>query len=145
MNKIFTPKVIIFIVFLLLASFVYWLSSSFCDRKANDIVTKVLTNIQNKKSSNDVVLIVVDDKSISQRAWPWQRDLFSDIFDFLENEAGAKSVVFQNLVVYPDTYYPENDAIFYQKLKTQNKLINSYVLLNSNMAGDVLPSEYISI
>ena len=73
MNKIFTPKVIIFIVFLLLASFVYWLSSSFCDKKANDVVTKVLTNIQNKKSSDDVVLVVVDGKSIKQRAWPWQR------------------------------------------------------------------------
>lgn len=145
MNKIFTPKVIIFIVFLLLASFVYWLSSSFCDRKANDIVTKVLTNIQHKKSSDDVVLVVVDGKSISQRAWPWQRDLFSDIFDFLEHVAGAKSIVFQNLVVYPDTYFPENDTIFYQKLKTQKKLINSYILLNSNMAGDVLPSAYIPI
>ena len=125
MNKIFTPKIIIFIVFLFLASFVYCLSSSFCDKKANDVVTKVLTNIQNKKSNDDVVLVVVDGKSISQRAWPWQRDLFSDIFDFLEFNAGAKSVVFQNLVVYPDTYFPENDAIFYQKLKSQKKLIFS--------------------
>lgn len=145
MSKIFTPKVIIFILFSIIATFIYWLSCSFFDDKANDLFTKGLTFLQNKKASENVVIVVIDDKSLNQRAWPWQRDLFSDIFDFLETEAGAKSIVFQNLVVYPDTYFPENDAIFYKRLNLQNKLINSYVLLNSNMAGDVLPSEYIPL
>ncbi len=145
MSKIFTPKVIIFFLFMIIATFIYWLSYSFFDNKINDVFTKGLTYFQNKKTNENIVLVVIDDKSINQRAWPWQRDLFSDIFDFLENEAGAKSVVFQNLVVYPDTYYPENDKIFYNRLNFHNKLINSYVLLNSNMAGDILPQEYISL
>lgn len=145
MSKIFTPKVIIFFVFMMIATFIYWLSSSFFDNKVNDFFTKGLTHLQNKKSNENIVLVVIDDKSLNQRAWPWQRDLLSDIFDFLENEAGAKAILFQNLVVYPDTYYPENDEVFYNRLKNQNKLINSYILLNSNMAGDVLPQEYIPL
>ena len=109
MNKLLTPKFIIFFIFALLTVFVYMFSSTFCDRKVDDFFTKVFTSVQNNKPSDDVVLVVIDDKSVNQVSWPWQRDLFSDIFDFLEKEAGAKSVVFQNLVVYPDTYYTESD------------------------------------
>ncbi|MBQ8887055.1 MAG: adenylate/guanylate cyclase domain-containing protein [Candidatus Gastranaerophilales bacterium] len=145
MNKLLTPKFIIFFIFALLTVFVYMFSSTFCDRKVNDFFTKVFTSVQNNKPSDDVVLVVIDDKSVNQVSWPWQRDLFSDIFDFLEKEAGAKSVVFQNLVVYPDTYYPESDEVFYKRLQSQEKLINSYLLLNSNIAGDVLPTDYIPL
>lgn len=145
MSKLFTPKVIIFFLFTLLTVLVYSFSTSFCDRKVDDFFNKILISVQNKKVDDNVVLVVIDDKSVNQISWPWQRDLFSDIFDFLEKDAGAKSVIFQNLVVYPDTYYPESDEIFYKRLQSQDRLINSYLFLNSNMAGDVLPPEFIPL
>lgn len=145
MNRIFTPKVIIIFVFLLIAVFICRFSINHWDNRINDTFTKVFTSVQNRKASDKVVLVVVDDISIAKISWPWQRDLFSDIFDFLEKYAGAKAVVFQNLVLFPDSYNPETDNIFYESLKHQDKLINSYILLNSNMAGDVLPSEYLKL
>lgn len=145
MNKFFTPKVIITFIFFIVTVCVYLLSSNFFDNRVNDAFTNVLTTIQNKKASDNVVLVVIDDKSLSKVSWPWRRDLFTDIFDYLEFEAGAKSIVLQNLVVFPDTYNPESDKVFFDSLKKQNKLINSYILLNSNVAGDVLPLEYVPI
>ena len=59
--------------------------------------------------------------------------------------SGAKVIAFQNLVVYPDTYYPEGDAYFFSNLKKHNNLINSFVLSVSSVAGDVLPQEYLGL
>ena len=143
MNKNFTSKIIIFFIFLIITVSMYVLSSHFADNRVNDFMIKILTVVQNKKSSEDVVLIAVDDKSLKQISWPWRRDLFADIFDFLENKAGAKAIVFDNLILFPDTYYPESDTVFNQILKKQKRVINSYILFNSSVSGDVLPEEGI--
>jgi adenylate cyclase len=145
MNRNLTPKIIIFLVFLLITSAIYWIALNFADNKFNDLTTKVLTSIKSNKASDDVVLVVVDDKSLDKISWPWGRNLFSDIFDYLEKDCGAKAVIFQNLVVSPDTYSPENDKIFYEHLRNENKLINIYILLNSNVTGDILPLEYVKL
>ncbi len=105
---------------------------------------KLNVNLLNKKASDNVVLVVIDYKSLNKIKWPWNRHIFSDIFDYLEFVCGAKVVVFHNLVVFPDTYNPKSDDYFYKNLSLHNNLINSYILLNSNLTGDVLPSEYIS-
>ena len=133
MSKIFNAKSIIFILFLLTAIFIYWLTNSLFDEKVNDFLTKNLVSWQKIKPSDEVVLVVIDDKSIEKISWPWQRSLFSDIFNYLEHTCGAKTVVFQNVITVTDTYNPKSDEIFYDNLKKQNKLINSFVLFNSNL------------
>ena len=145
MNKNFTSKLLIILTFFIISVGVYILSSTFLDNKINDTFTKIIVNVQNKQSSDNIVLIVIDNKSLKRIPWPWSKDLFSDMFYFLEKKAGAKAIIFQNLIVFPDTYRPNADNIFFKSLKKQNNLINSYILLNSNVAGDVLPQEYLSI
>ena len=145
MNRNFTSKLLIVFIFFIVSFTIYILSSNHLDNKVNDTFVKILSNIQNKKTSDTVVLVVIDDKSLNKIPWPWRKDLFTDIFYFLEKEAGAKSIVFQNLIVFPDTYNPKSDDIFFKNLKNHNNLINSYILLNSNVAGDVLPQEYVPI
>lgn len=145
MNKNLKSKILIIFIFTIVSVAIYLLSFSFFENKINDSLTKILVNIQQEKVSNDVVLIVIDDKSIKRIPWPWRKELFSDMFSFLEHDAGAKSIVFQNLIVFPDTYNPNSDKIFFQSLKNYNNLINSYILLNSNLAGDVLPEEYFPL
>ena len=130
MNKNLKSKILIIFIFTIVSVAIYLLSFSLFENKINDSLTKILVNIQQEKVSNDVVLIVIDDKSIKRIPWPWRKELFSDMFSFLEHEAGAKSIVFQNLIVFPDTYNPNSDKIFFQSLKNYNNLINSYILLN---------------
>lgn len=145
MSKLFTPKKVIALLFLLVLLFIYFFSRNFIDNTANDFITKIHANIFNRTASDKVVLVIVDDKSLERYSWPWKRNLYSDIFDYLEFEAKAKSIVFQNLVIYPDTYYPESDSYFYSNLDKHNILINSFILSSSNISGDLLPPEYIDI
>ena len=140
-----SKKFITFIVLFLILAFVYVLSASMLDNKVNDVFTKTFLELSKKKASDEVVLVVVDDVSIDKIQWPWQRQLFSDIFTFLEKDCGAKAIVFQNLVVLPDSYNPKSDAIFYKTIAQSDKLINSFIFVNSNVAGDVLPSEYLTL
>ena len=144
MSKLFTPKNVIAILFILVIAFIHFFSHNFIDNRASDLFTKMHANFINKSASDNVVLVVIDDKSLKKIPWPWQRNLYSDIFDYLEFYAGAKVIAFQNLVIYPDTYYPENDKYFYSNLAKHNILINSYILSGSNVSGDVLPPEYIN-
>ena len=145
MKDLFGSKFIIFIIFLVLTVFVYCFSLRYIDVKVNDKFIKMLTYVKNSKNNNDVVLVVIDDKSVSKIPWPWTKNLYSNIFDFLENDAGAKVIVFDNLILFPDTYNLDSDIEFYNRLKNQKKLINSYVLLNSPLSGEILPKEYKSI
>ncbi len=140
-----SKKIISFIVLFFLLAFVYILSASMLDNKMNDVFTKAFLDLSKKKSSDEVVLVVVDDVSIDKIQWPWQRQLFSDIFTFLEKDCEAKAIVFQNLVVLPDSYNPKSDAVFYKTIAQSDKLINSFIFVNSNVAGDVLPSEYLTL
>ena len=144
MSRFFNKKIILFILFLFVTVFIYWISYNLLDNKISDFLTKKITSVMNVKSSDKVVLVVVDDKSVEKISWPWDRSLFSDIFNFLEHNSGAKAVVFQNVITVSDTYNPQSDELFYSNLKTQNKLINSFIFLSSNLIYDVLPNNYIS-
>lgn len=145
MQKKFSPKVIVLLVLFFIVTIIYIVSITSFDLKVNDFLTKTIIAIENVKAEDDVVLVVVDDVSIDKQEWPWTRDKFSTIFNYLENDCGAKAVVFQHLVLFPDSYQPQKDVEFYNSIKHNKKLVNSYVLLNSYAAGDVLPSEYVDL
>lgn len=145
MKNYLSPKTIICIILIVVLSFIYFLSRNNIDSKVNDYFIKLFARIETVKASDDVVLVVVDDKSVDKINWPWKRDLFADIFEYLENYSNAKAVVFQNIIVYPDTYNPDNDKIFYTKIKNLKKLISSFILFNSDLAGDILPSEFVKV
>ncbi len=145
MSKFINQKAIIFIFFFILTLIIFFISQKYIDNKVNDFFIKQFTAIQNKKSPSEVVLVVVDDKSVERIAWPWQRSLFSDIFNFLEYDCKVKAVVFQNVVTMSDTYNVESDNTFYSNLRSQNRLINSFVFLSSNLIYDVLPKEYTDV
>ena len=145
MGKNITSKAIIFSVLFLIVLFIYFISSFYLDFRVNDFFTKVFTKIERKVASDNIVLISIDDLSIDKIQWPWSRNLFSDIFDFVEYEGKAKSIVFQNLVIFPDTYNPEKDFIFYDRISKNKKVINSYILANSSVGGDILPPEYMTL
>ena len=62
MNKNFTSKLLIILTFFIISVGVYILSSTFLDNKINDTFTKIIVNVQNKQSSDNIVLIVIDNK-----------------------------------------------------------------------------------
>ncbi len=145
MKKVLSPKYIILYIFIIIALSVYAFSSAFLDNRVNDFFIKAYTNIFNVQSSDNVVLVVLDDESLSKIKWPWKRNLFSHIFDYLEYDAKAAAVVFQNLISFTDTYNEETDYYFYENIFFHKRLINSYILVSSNLSSDILPDNYINI
>lgn len=145
MNKKFNSKVIVFLVLFFIVAIIYIVSVTSFDNKVNDLCTKTIITLADQQAPDDVVLVAVDNHSIDEVSWPWSRDKFADIFNFLENDCGAKAVIFQNVVVFPDSYNPEKDVEFYNSIEKNKRLINSFILLNSNVAGDVLPADYYDL
>ncbi len=145
MRKVLSPKYIILYIFVFIALSVYAFSSAFLDNRVNDFFIKAYTNIFNVQSSDNVVLVVLDDESLSKIKWPWKRNLFSHIFDYLEYDSKAAAVVFQNLISFTDTYNEETDYYFYENIFFHKRLINSYILVSSNLSSDILPDNYINI
>ena len=84
MKNYLSPKTIICIILIVVLSFIYFLSRNNIDSKVNDYFIKLFARIETVKASDDVVLVVVDDKSVDKINWPWKRDLFADIFEYLE-------------------------------------------------------------
>ena len=74
MYKNFTPKIIIFFLFLVILYSVYTLSSNFLDVKVNDYFTKNSLLIKKNIASNQVVLVVIDNQSLDKITWPWKKD-----------------------------------------------------------------------
>lgn len=145
MNKNFSSKLIIFFTLFAITLITGIFSYVYIDDKVNDFSTKIMTLIKREKAPADTVIISIDEKSTQEIKWPWTRDLFSDIFNFVEFEGNANAVVFQNLILHPDTYNPEKDFIFFESIKKNKKLIAGYFPVNSNIAGDILPSEYYEL
>ena len=88
MNKIkyiLTTFVIIF-----LFTVIYFLSYNLAEPKAYDFMTKnfltqKLSFDKTKKiyGSDDIVLIVIDAKTVEKYRWPWKRESYCKIFDYL--------------------------------------------------------------
>ena len=135
--------IIIIISFLFVATFAYVVTNQLLDRSANDYAIKQLTYNKKAFGSDDIVIVVIDDKSIEKIRWPWPRSLYTDIFEFLQNEAGAKVILFDAVITSPDSYNPGADKNFYGRLPNLPILVSGFNLFSTNNnSGDILPSSY---
>ncbi len=112
---------LIFIIFAFVFVVVYLLSSSILRLKSYNLMTKLA--LLNKQASNDVVLVIIDDKSLQEIGrWPWKREYYVEIFDFFENYTKAKLIGYDGLIVAPDTEHVKSDQKFFSKVKDFKKL-----------------------
>ena len=134
---------ILILSFLISASIVYSFSSAhFFDNKINDSFIRLITK---DKARDEIVLVIIDDKSISKERFPWRRSLYAEMFDFIQNTAKAKMVVFDALIVSPDNNNLKSDEYFFKKLKSFNTLISGFDVHSTSDNSDILPSEYLPL
>ena len=146
MKKIKISTIIALIIFVILASLTGYLSFRYLDRIASDFVTSSMLRIHKHNAPDDVVLVMIDEKSIKRIPWSWPRTLYSDIFEYLQNDCGALAVIQDNVVFVPDTYNPEADDEFFEKLPFLTKLISAYDLYDTdNTTGDLLPESNMEL
>lgn len=94
-------------------------------------------------ASDDVILVVIDDKSLTELGrWPWKRDRTIQIFDYLEYCTDAKVIAYDAVVMAPDFENPESDRYFFNNVGKYNKLIAGVGFMSENFGDNINEAEY---
>jgi len=75
----------------------------------------------NKVGSKDVVLIAIDDKSLEKHRWPWDRELYGEIFEFLDTYGKPKVIGFDAIV--SSLHKEPSDTNFFNSIKNIDNLV----------------------
>lgn len=111
----------LFLVFAFIFVAVYSLCANFLQLKSYNIMNRM--TVGNKIASQDVVLVVIDDKSLHEIGrWPWKREYYLEIFDFLENYTNSLQVGYDGLIMAPDSEHPQSDKRFFENIGKYKKL-----------------------
>ena len=117
--------------------------------KAYDLMTRhVLTeNLPfdfNKKvyGSDDIVLVVIDDKSSERYRWPWKRDLYCKLFEYFYSHADEKVIIHDTIMGALDKDNPESDRRYFRTLKKFDNLITGFMLSISNWNDEKFGEAY---
>lgn len=111
--------------------FVYFVTYNFVEPKGYDFMIKrSLTEklpFHNKQiyGSDDVVLIVIDAKATEKYRWPWKRELYCKIFDFLREYTKADVVVFDSLISNTDN--SDSDKKFFNSVSKMDNLVTGFL------------------
>lgn len=132
MNKIklYLSAFIIVLVFV----FVYFATYRLAEPRAYDFMTKNVLikklpfdNLKKTHGSDDIVLVIVDDKTAQKYRWPWRRDSFCKIFNYFREYSKPKLLVFDFLIAAPDKHNPDSDKKFFDTLKKFDNLIVGFL------------------
>lgn len=114
------------LVFMIVA---YIISTSFFEPKAYNFMVQNFS--ANKYGSGDIVIIAIDDKSLERIRWPWKRELYSKIFEYLSKYTTAQMIGFDAIIATPDVENRASDLKFYSSLKAVDNLVAGFVPLNT--------------
>ena len=100
---------------------VYFLGVTIFEPKSYNFLVKMTT--QSAKASDDIIMVVIDDKSLHQLGrWPWKRTRYGEIFEYIENYTKAKQIGYDAIIVAPDTENPLADKKFFNQISKFNTL-----------------------
>ena len=92
------------LLYLVLIFVFFILSLMFIEQYANSFL--ISNFAANKTGSQDIIEIVVDDKSIQEYKWPWAKDMYAQILDYFHSYASPKVIGFDMNV----TTFDENNS-----------------------------------
>ncbi len=76
--------------------------------------------------SDEIALIVIDDKSIERHRWPWQRYLYAQIFEYLTDYANPKLIGFDAILSSLDKENPKSDEQFFNTVNRIDNLVAGF-------------------
>ena len=127
--KIFKGKAFFFksvLIYIFLVFVISCVSVIFWENPIYDLITKNIVKTQ-QHGSEQIELVMIDDKSIETYRWPWARSLYGEIIDYFRTYTNAKAVIFDAILTNPDTANPpESDLYFYNSVKKTKNYISGY-------------------
>ncbi len=114
--------ILIVFFFALFAIGIFLLMEIFVEPK----ITNALTKISPPKANEEVVIVMIDQKSIDKIRFPWKRKLYANIIEYLNDYGKAKVVAFDSLFISPDTEFPDSDEYFYKTISKYDNYIGAF-------------------
>lgn len=121
----FLKSILLHIFLVLVISFV---SVIFWEKPVFDAIINASTSTTT--GSDEVSLVIIDNKSLDVHRWPWARSLYSEILEYFDNYADEKAVVFDIAITTLDKERPaSSDQKFFDSVKKIDNFIAGYVAL----------------
>ncbi len=83
---------VIFAVFVIFMFIAYIIFGQFFEPRVYNFMVKNF--VAYNKGSDGIVLVVIDENSISRYRWPWSREKYAKIFNYLGNYTSDKMIGF---------------------------------------------------
>ena len=77
--------------------------------------------------SDDIVLVMVDSKTVEKYRWPWKRETNCKIFEYFYKYAQPKVIVHDSILVTLDKDNPNSDRKYFNTLNKLNNLIVGFM------------------
>ena len=106
-------------------SFLCFIASSVGTRPIIPTIAVISTSIS---GSDDIVLVVVDAKSVDRYRWPWKREFYCNIFEYLKL-ANPKLIIHDALITTLDKEDLNSDLKYFSTIKKINNLIKRKIFL----------------
>lgn len=92
-------------------------------------LTEKLPFDNNKKvyGSRDIVLVVIDSKTVDKYRWPWKRELNCKIYDYFTKYAHPDIVVHDSIIATLDNDNPESDRKFFNSASKLDNLVVGFM------------------
>jgi len=128
------------LIHFILSVFVIIISWHFFEPEAYNLMVKNFT--AKSTGSEEIVLIVIDDKSIEQYRWPWQRNLYGKIFEYLSTYSEAKLIGFDSIITSLDKDNPKSDNQFFETISKIDNLVVGFSPLIQDYPTGIDGTEY---
>ncbi len=147
-------KAVFFSILILIGLiFVYFVTYNFVEPKGYDFMIRhALTeklpfdNTKQIHGSDDIVLVVIDSKTVDKYRWPWKRELNCKIYEFFSKYANPDIVIHDSIIATLDNDYPESDRKFFNSVSKMDNLIvgfmPSVVTWDDNEFGNIYDSAF---
>ena len=124
----------------------------FVEPKAYDFMIKNVSvekfsfdNAKNIYGNDDVVLVIIDDKSVEKYLWPWKRDLHAKVLKYFEEYSQPKILVYDAVFTTLDNNSPEADKKYFSTLKNFDNIVEGVMLSNAPYDNSVRGDDFDEI
>ncbi len=113
-----------FFLHLFLSIIVIFLSWQFIEPSAYNFMIKNFS--ATKSGSDNISVIVIDDKSIAYHRWPWPREYYAKIMEFLNDYAKPEIIGYDAILTSLDKENPKSDEYFFKTVKRIDNLVTGF-------------------
>jgi len=123
------------LVIVLILGIIYLFTYSIAEPKAYDfMVQNVLIQKfpfdtqKNVYGHDDIVLVVIDTKSVEKYRWPWKRELYCGLLEYFSKYAHSKVIVYDSILNTLDQDNPQSDKKYFDCVKGVDNFVTGFML-----------------